>query len=67
MSCLKSRNTHVQNKHNEQLWSKICDRHRILKDKSWMCLLHQYHKASRLKPCTAMGQEREEFVGKFPI
>ncbi|MBL0687314.1 MAG: ABC transporter ATP-binding protein [Sulfurospirillum sp.] len=33
----------------------ICERHRTLKDNSWMCILHQYHKASRLKACTAIG------------
>ncbi len=31
-----------------------CDRHIILKDNSWICILHQYHKANGLKACTAM-------------
>ncbi len=38
----------------------LCDRHRILKDNSWMCILHQYHKASRLKASTMMCRDREE-------
>ncbi len=40
----------------------LCARHRILKDNSWMCILHQYHKASGLKACTEMCWEREEFI-----
>ncbi len=35
----------------------LCDRPRILKDNSWMCILHQYHNASGLKSCTAMCWE----------
>ncbi len=31
-----------------------CDRHRILKENGWMCILHQYHKASGLKLYTMM-------------
>ncbi len=31
-----------------------CDRHRILKENRWMCILHQYHKASGLKLYTLM-------------
>ncbi len=27
----------------------LCDRHHILKDNSWMCILHQYHKAIGLQ------------------
>ncbi len=35
------------------LWSRyLCDRHRILKENSWMCILHQHHKASGLKSYT---------------
>ncbi len=29
------------------------DKHLILKDNSWICIYHQYHKVSRLKSCTA--------------
>ncbi len=36
---------------------KFCDRHRILKDNSWMCILHQYHKVSRLKASITMCQK----------
>ncbi len=35
-------------------WNR-CDRHRILKDNIWMCILHQCHNASGLKACTARG------------
>ncbi len=35
----------------------LCDRHRILTENSWMCILNQYHKAIRLKSCTMMCQE----------
>ncbi len=38
----------------------VYDRHRILKDNSWMCILHLYDKASGLKLCTAMCLDREE-------
>ncbi len=31
-----------------------CDRHHILKENPWMCLLHRYHKASRFKSYTMM-------------
>ncbi len=44
----------------------LCEKYRILKDNSWMCILHQYHKASGLKVCTAMCQEREE-LSDYPI
>ncbi len=40
------------------VWN-LCNKHCILKDNSWMCILHQYHKASRLKSCIAMCWERE--------
>ncbi len=36
----------------------ICDRHRTLKDNSWMYILHQYHKASGLKACTMCRSEK---------
>ncbi len=43
-----------------------CDRRRILKENSWMCILHQYHNASILKVCTAMCQsERKNDVYIF--
>ncbi len=35
----------------------LCDRHHIFKDNSWMCILHQYHKASRRKSCIVMCRE----------
>ncbi len=35
------------------VWNR-CDRYRILKENSWICILHQYHKASRLKSYTMM-------------
>ncbi len=38
----------------------LCDRYRILKDNSWMCILHQYYKTSRLKASTVMCREGEE-------
>ncbi len=39
----------------------LCDRHCILKDNCWMCILHQYRKASSLKASTTMMcQKREE-------
>ncbi len=41
------------------VWN-LCYRHHILKDNSWMCILHQYHKASGFKSCTAICLEREE-------
>ncbi len=31
-----------------------CDRHRILKENNWMCILHQYHTVSGLKSYTMM-------------
>ncbi len=37
----------------------ICDRH-ILKDNSWMCILHQYHKVSGLKASTMMCRKQDE-------
>ncbi len=43
----------------------LCDRS-YLKDNSWMCILHQYHKASRLKACTAMCRS-EKKVSKYKI
>ncbi len=76
ISCLKWCNMHAQltkinmTKSHFNLLQEIkfstlmaqnhSDRHRILKDNSWMCILHQYHKASMLKACTAMCQKREK-------
>ncbi len=37
------------------IFRNSCDKHRILKDNSWICILNQYHKASGLKLCTARG------------
>ncbi len=34
----------------------LSDRHHTLKDNSWMFILHQYHKASGLKLCSARGK-----------
>ncbi len=33
-----------------------------LKDNSWMCILNQYHKASRLKVCTAMCRSEKNGI-----
>ncbi len=38
----------------------LCDRHRTLKDISWIWILHQYHKASGLKACTAMCRSEKK-------
>ncbi len=32
------------------------DKHQILKDNSWICILNLYHKTSGLKLCTARGK-----------
>ncbi len=33
-----------------------------LKDNSWMCILHQYHKASGLKACTATCLSEKKYL-----
>ncbi len=38
-----------------------------LKDNSWMCILHQYHKMSRLKAWTAMCQSEKKCGNIFKI
>ncbi len=35
----------------------LCDRHCTVKDNSWMCILHQYHKASGLKSYPTLRSE----------
>ncbi len=42
------------------MFQHLCDRHHILKDNSWMCILHQYHKTAGLNRA-----QREENAGKY--